>query len=542
MRKLPPVLMNSMCGVLLCCSVFVGVRAASAAEICVTLAGDDEWNGTYNNDSSAQVYEKDASHFLVSDSFTWGFFDNSSGTGSPAYSTGNSSGPAGNSFFVVLGTSPAPTVSSGACVTPTPVPTYTPTVAPTPTPSADSPLPESICLNESDETSQGFAGTYLLLEGSSKTGSFKYGLGGGSSIILESENINIAIDLAVRRDGLTSYFRRVLPNSYAEIPLGSYVSFQETGQQSFYCPNRERSDNVLITEGACSESSSAGTESVPTTSINGTVLGATLTGQSGVVATETDIPELEPGLTYAILFEGLTAEESTKKAPIDFAVTDADGNYTFQDVLPGEYHIVFAGLDAEYNPSEVSVEVVGATSPATAPDTTLSTVSYADEGCTLRVISSDVALVNVAFVTYIEKINAQLTLISDLTQKSVAENKGNSIQRKAAAAESNADVAYGEVLQLARQYPTHIRTSCPDTSGCQENSLVSEQKGFEQLVKRIGKLELKVRKIAERALANKKKDLKQLRKGALAIGRAQKQALKVAAKLPRKHEVCPEVE
>ncbi len=542
-RDLIPVSRFYVVGLFLEAMVFC--NAAVAAEICVAGAGDSEWDGSYNNNSAANLYMKDSSHYLYSDTFNWGFYANSSGMGSPAYATATNAGPDGNTFMQVLGMAPAPTVTSGACTTSTTTTTTTTTTSttlvptPTPTPTVTDPLPEYICFLESDDTSKSYSGTYHLTSGSSKTQAYKYVSEKDSKLTIEPDDLNGVIDSELRSDGRTKYSNRYIENyNYNKIPLGTYRSWIKVpGTSNPCCPSDERTASVSLTEGRCAASDGV-TISIPTTTITGKVVTSSASQKRGALSS---VPELMPGVIYAVLFDGLTKEESTTKTPVGFAVTNSEGTYTFQDVVPGEYHIVFVGLDAVFTPSQVSVAVVG-NAPATAADATVKTVTYADEGCTTTSISGDIAAVNQEFVSYYNTVRSQFKLAGDLARQY---GKGKSLaklNKEIASSESRVDSVYGTILELAAGFPVNIRTKCAASSNCPKRSLQGKKSSLTSLLKQISNAEAKVLKSAEAVLAKRKKELNLLKKGTKSVQRALKLCLRAAEKLPSTHEACAVVE
>jgi hypothetical protein len=163
-----------------------------------------------------------------------------------------------------------------------------------------------------------------------------------------------------------------MPSNKSRIPLGSYFSFLRVKSESLYCPEDERSKDVNVTKGECENIQEDILANVPLTSISGNIIAGNAQGKT---LTATEIPNLTPGVVYAILFKGLNPEDVGGRFPVGFAATTSGGTYTFTDIIPGEYHIVFKSLDSNFSPEKVSVTVIGS-DPATAPNTTISNAIY----------------------------------------------------------------------------------------------------------------------------------------------------------------------
>lgn len=129
---------------LIATAMLVGSASVSQAQdVCVSGAGDAEWNGFYVHNVGMNRWELDGGHVMYQE-FSNLVLRTSVGMGVPNAYLGSfpmSGNPAGAVLSIGYGSSPAPVITLGACPTPTPTPA--PTASPTPTPA---PTP-SICIS-----------------------------------------------------------------------------------------------------------------------------------------------------------------------------------------------------------------------------------------------------------------------------------------------------------------------------------------------------------------------------------------------------------
>ncbi len=511
-----------------------------AQTVCASGAGDNTYNGTYTLDGSGAFYENESDRFLVDSAGDWLFCDMSDCLGSIAYPASESgqSSPVGLNYFVADGVDPAPSVSVCPTPTPTPTPTATPTATPTPTPTpVANGYPEEVCLNESDAISVPFAGTYTLVRSDAEKQSFRYNKVGDPDFWIITDDLGIVVDVLVRRRGRLSYINRFLAQETIT-PIGRYFSFLKQ-EETIYC-GPEDSEDIRITEGECTDFDTLYSAEVPSTSITGEVLSAEEDRRN--IRNGEDVPELEPGVVYAILFKGLSPDEAGGKFPVGFTSTTSGNSYTFEDVIPGEYHIVFKALDSEFTPERVSVTVVGS-DPAAAPDTTIRSVDYDDEGCSTTVIAGSLTSVNSALTEFRSRLTKQLRKMSTLAEKRVKNGrKRKKLSSRIRSALDFTDEKYDEILGIADTYPTSIRTNCPQDNGCTETSLEDSKSSFLQAVSQLNRREKKIVRPLIRAMKGKKKLKKGIRRRSKAVSRKLGQVRKASTDLPESHEVCPEVE
>ncbi|MCB0335764.1 MAG: hypothetical protein KDD62_05640, partial [Bdellovibrionales bacterium] len=434
---------------------------------------------------------------------------------------------------------------AGACATPTPTPTPSPTPTPTPTPEpTPSPtpvpesdvLPEAVCLKGFDEVSEAYDGTYRLESGSSKLNVFKYRHTFDKKLTLESTNPEVdRISVEVAEQGGLVYHNIFIDREFNAIPVSYYHAHidKPSAERNPYCPHDNSADFIEIVSGECSRSLRA--DSAPSTTISGQIVSS----ESSQFAIEEDsVPELTPGVFYAVLFEGLTSSTTTSKVPVGFAVADSNGNYQFTGVIPGEYHIAFAGLDTQFTPSEIDATLIGS-DPVTVENTNAVTKSYADDGCTKTSLASDLADINQAVLAYREKILDQLSATSELVDNKVKGKKLARIKKTLGNSLTNVEESYGDIVEQASKYPTQIRTNCPEATQCTKITLASNVNALLKTFKQMSNYEKKAAKIARSGL-KKSKDQKKINGRSNAIKKSLKSLTKLAKKLPKSHDVCRE--
>lgn len=411
-------------------------------------------------------------------------------------------------------------------LTPTVTPTSTPTSAPTatPTPSELDNLFEKVCLEETDDDSNAYEGTYILEKVNKKDNSFNYIKEDNSDIVLSGKlgKLIEVIDQK-RSSNKTRYSRNIVSNTI----FGYYTSY--ISDNAPYCSGYL--DDGILSSGECLVAKAE--VKIPKGKIVGSIV------KTNSLTTDDGIPELTPGLTYVLLFSGISPNASPIINPINITVVDNQGNYEFSEVDPGEYHVIFKGADTKFSTEFISANVQGS-GPTQLPTASMTQLKFNDSGCTIESNSIIMADLHISSDILRESVK-QYSNISELMALNSTNGKRLAKRLKQLAkTEEKVESQYTQMLKIAETLPVSIRTKCPQANGCKSQNLKPIRNKFVKFSKRIAKFAQNISRGNRRKFASRRSDKRENNSQYREVRKTLKALVKKAKQLPKSTQVCQE--
>jgi hypothetical protein len=415
---------------------------------------------------------------------------------------------------------PTPTPTLTPTVTQTSTPTKTPTPVPTAIPTLTS-LPDSLCMsNQAGYVISEILGTYTLKSKNDKDGSFTYTQSNGSNKITGIFKVKSELSSSISTKGDT-YDYTIALFFANQAPIGLYTGEIDEKKLDVSIYNR-------AIPGPCPLVTPT---PVPTNGVGGAVKLPGTDGTQKTLATAGNI--------YALLFEGTSPSNDKSTLPSKGVLVDGSGNYLFENVIPGDYHIRFYADDVKFSSDYVAVSAIeeGLT---TVPDVTARVVTYNETGCTKKDLASVVYNSGDAVRKLDKELLAQISAIETLGYAKLKGKKLSSFVKQIAKFRTRSSGYRDSGLATINDFPLVTRSKCPTANACTTTKLAKPIKSIKKSIENFNSLSDAISRYSATAI-NTKKTTSTNSKYRKSVKKLYKAALKNIAQLPKENETCPEV-